>query len=66
MAVRSQSVFQASPDEIQKLLKVFDSPDAAYAEGVKINGEKYTLIQVMDGVVRTKKVRLFDLMMGEV
>ena len=46
---------QMTPAEVAELLKAFDSPDAAYANGLKVNGEKYTVIQVLDNVVRTKK-----------
>ena len=49
-------ILQMTPAEVAELLKAFDSPDTAYANGLKINGEKYTVIQVLDNVVRTKKV----------
>jgi hypothetical protein len=45
-----------SPAEVQALLKAFDDPSQAYAEGIKVNGEKYTVIQVQDQTLRTKKV----------
>lgn len=44
-----------SPAEVAELLKAFDTPDSAYASGIKVNGEKYTVIQVLDNVIRTKK-----------
>jgi hypothetical protein len=40
-----------------KLLKAFDDPNQAYASGLHINGEKYTVIQVLDDTIRTKRVR---------
>merc|ERR1711881_608340 len=39
--------FKMTPAEVAELLKAFDSPDTAYANGLKINGEKYTVIQVL-------------------
>ncbi|KIW08304.1 uncharacterized protein PV09_01222 [Verruconis gallopava] len=47
--------FKISADEMAELLKAFDDPNSAYANGLKINGEKYTVIQVLDNVLRTKK-----------
>lgn len=44
-----------TPDEVQKLLKAFDNADEAFSQGLKINGEKYTVISNADNVLRTKK-----------
>ena len=49
---------QISPDEIAKLLKAFADPTPAYAEGIKVNGEKYTVIMVEDNTIRLKKVSI--------
>jgi hypothetical protein len=48
--------WQISPDEMQKLLKAFDDPNPAYASGLHVNGEKYTVITVEPNTIRTKKV----------
>ena len=42
---------------MEELLKAFKDPNPAYANGVHINKEKYTVIQVTDDSLRTKKVR---------
>lgn len=47
---------QISPEEMTLLLKTFENPDQAYANGLHVNGEKFTVIQVGDNTIRTKKV----------
>jgi len=47
--------FKISPDEVKALLDTYKDPSGAYSNGLKVDGQKYTLIQVIDNSLRTKK-----------
>jgi hypothetical protein len=53
-------VQQIAPGEMQTLLQAFKNPDSAYASGIVIDGQKYTVIQVMDDVLRLKKASVLE------
>lgn len=43
---------------MKKILAAYENSADAYASGITVNGEKYTVIQIQENTIRTKKVSL--------